>query len=106
MKYEIENVYPSENGINEFSVAINGLSYLVIFGRHVNGGFCALPRNGVSCELSAYDEFGDIGYNTECINGKIKSRGKAQAIAEAIHIVASFNRKQEELKGLHDKTVS
>ena len=60
----------------------------------------------MSGELSAYDEFGDIGYNTECINGKIKSRGKAQAIAEAIHIVASFNRKQEELKGLHDKTVS
>ena len=69
MKYEIENVYPSES-INEFSVAINGLSYLVIFGRHVNGGFCALPRNGVSCELSAHDDFGDIGYNTESINGK------------------------------------
>ena len=48
MKYEIENVYPSES-INEFSVAINGLSYLVIFGRHVNGGFCALPREW--CEL-------------------------------------------------------
>jgi hypothetical protein len=106
MKYEIENVYQNENGVNEFSVAINGLSYLVIFGRHVNGGFCAMPREGVSCELSAYDDFGDIGYNTDSINRKIKSRGKAQAIAEAVHVVASFNKKQEELKELHDKTVS
>lgn len=94
MKYEIENLYPSENGINEFSVAINGLSYLVIFGKHVNGGFCALPREGVSCELSAYDDFGDIGYNTESINGKIKDRGKAQAIAEAIHLAACAGRQE------------
>ena len=82
-EWKIERVYPVVDAVNEISVAIDGFSYLVIFGKHINGGFCALPQEGISCELSAHDNFGDIGYNTASLNRKLKSKAKAHAIAEA-----------------------
>lgn len=88
-EWKIERVYPVVDAVNEISVAIDGFSYLVIFGKHINGGFCALPQEGISCELSAHDGFGDIGYNTASLNRKLKSKAKAHAIAEAIWCEAS-----------------
>ncbi|MER2149373.1 MAG: DUF6618 family protein [Ruminococcus sp.] len=45
----------------EVSISHNGTSYLVICGKHVNGGYCAFPRLKIAAELSGYD--GDYGYN-------------------------------------------
>lgn len=95
-RWEIERTYPIIEGVKEISVAIDGFSYLVIFGRHINGGFCALPREGISCELSAHDNFGDIGYNATNIHSKIKNKVKAQAIAEAIHVAASAHKDEQD----------
>lgn len=44
----------------EFPLDYDGFSYLVIFGKHINGWFICLPRNNVSCE--AADPL-DINYN-------------------------------------------
>ena len=51
----------------EFSVDYEGFSYLVIFGKHINGWFISLPRNNVSCE--AADPL-DVTYNLQNLVGK------------------------------------
>ena len=45
----------------EVSITHNGISYLVICGKHINGAYCAFPKLNVAVELSGYD--GDYGYN-------------------------------------------
>lgn len=54
----------------EFPLDYEGFSYLVIFGKHINGWFICLPRNNVSCE--AADPL-DIPYNQSKLieNGKL-----------------------------------
>lgn len=47
----------------EANIEHNGASYLVIYGKHINGGFCSFPKLNIATELSAYD--GDYGYNTK-----------------------------------------
>ena len=42
VNWEIENFFDAKC-IREMSVAVNGNSYLVIFGTHINGGFCCIP---------------------------------------------------------------
>ena len=37
----------------EISIDTHGLSFLCIFGTHINGGWCAILNFGVSCELAA-----------------------------------------------------
>lgn len=95
-KYVIAGEYPVRGRVNEISVEIGDYSYLVIYGLHINGGFCAIPQSGVSCELSAHDNFGDIGYNATNIHSKIKNKVKAQAIAEAIHVAASAHKDEQD----------
>lgn len=45
----------------EFTVDVQGNSYLVICGKHVNGAYCAFPNLNIAAELSGYD--GDYSYN-------------------------------------------
>ena len=45
----------------EVSISHNGISYLVICGKHINGAYCAFPKLNIAAELSGYD--GDYGYN-------------------------------------------
>lgn len=95
-RWEIERTYPIIERVKEISVAIDGFSYLVIFGKHINGGFCALPQEGISCELSAHDNFSNTGYNAANLNRKFKSMAKARAIAEAIHLAASVHEDEQD----------
>lgn len=88
MNWRIESMYNAEC-FKEISVAVDGFSYLTIFGHHVNGGFCALPQWGVSCELSHHNNFEDIGYNTERIGKALKKKAVGRCIAEAIYIASS-----------------
>jgi len=45
----------------EVSISHNGNSYLVICGKHINGGYCAFPKLNIAAELSGYDD--DYDYN-------------------------------------------
>lgn len=47
----------------EVSIDCCGLSFLTIFGTHINGGYAAFPGYGVSAELSVHD----VSYNKERI---------------------------------------
>ena len=46
----------------EATIDTCGSCYLVIYGRHVNGYFCAIPNFGISCEMA---EPNDTFYNME-----------------------------------------
>lgn len=35
----------------EISIEVGGMSYLIIYGRHVNGWYLCMPGWNVSCEL-------------------------------------------------------
>lgn len=47
----------------EISIDLNGCSYLAIYGKHINGGYCAFPKLGIAAELSdSNDAIGHV-YN-------------------------------------------
>ena len=93
-QYEIENIFKAEC-ISEISVAVNGYSYLVIFGTHINGGFCCIPARGVGCELSSHEHFGDVYYNAERIGKVLKNKTEGRCIAEAIRGAALYEDDRE-----------
>ena len=72
----------------EHDIEVNGYSYLVIFGRHINGGFIAIPNWNVCTEASAFN--GDVWENTERLVKQGLPQETARAIAE--HIDANFTR--------------
>ncbi len=80
MKYKIRNTYEVSH-TQEFSVDYNGLNYLVIYGKHINGGFIAIPNWGVSSESGNPT---DIFYNTEKLSTKFDDYEIPKVIAEAI----------------------
>lgn len=46
----------------EITVEYKGGSYLLIYGKHINGYFCCLPMLGLSCEMSnPHDTFYNAG---------------------------------------------
>ena len=45
----------------EKNISCHGLSFLCIYGTHVNGGFVAILNWGVSAELSVHSS--DLAYN-------------------------------------------
>lgn len=66
----------------EHSLSFNGYSYLVIFGRHINGGFIAIPNWNKCTEASRF--IGDVWENTERLKKQGLNKETAQAIAEYI----------------------
>lgn len=65
----------------EHEIQFNGYSFLVIFGRHVNGGFIAIPNWGICCEASAD---GSYLYNTEKLNSTGLDLKSSETIARYI----------------------
>lgn len=47
--------------VKEENIDCHGLSFLCIYGKHINGGFVAITNWGVSAELSAHRD--DLSYN-------------------------------------------
>ena len=86
MNYKISGNHPAEV-IFEITVDVNGNSYLVIYGKHVNGGFCCIPNWGVSCEMG---DPGDTFYNAEALQRCKISENYAKAIANAIRDRSSW----------------
>lgn len=80
MDYRIGAIYPTE-ALFEISVDINGNNYLVIYGSHINGGFCCIPNWNIACEMG---EPTDTFYNAEALRRCKVSKTYAKAISEAI----------------------
>ena len=63
------------------SISIEGESYLIIYGSHINGNFCCIPSHNLGCEMSgATDTF----YNAEQLRATGLSKEKASQLAKAI----------------------
>lgn len=66
----------------EIGVNIPGHGYfLVIYGKHANGYFCALPSWNYACEMADPD---DTFYNTERLSGAGLSESTAKTIVQCI----------------------
>lgn len=74
VKFEAEVIF-------EANVNACGYCYLVIYGRHINGYFCAIPNFGISCEMA---EPSDTFYNTERLIGVGVGARAARELAKAI----------------------
>lgn len=74
MKYEVTNTI-------EFASDINGEHYLIIYGHHINGYFCAVVSHGWSCEMS---NSSDTNYNFERLYAICKNKEVAKAIVSVI----------------------
>lgn len=66
----------------------NGSHFLVIYGKHGNGGFCCLPNWGISCEAGDPQ---DVFYNTEKLSGAGLTWNDAEAVAKVIKQVGEQN---------------
>lgn len=80
MNYKVISRHEVGNVI-EFTMDIGDWSYLIIYGKHVNGYFCAVPNHGWGCEMSAPDR---IAYNSTKLTTCGVKYDVAKAIAEAI----------------------
>lgn len=65
----------------ECNVAIGGWTYLVIYGKHINGYFCCVPNWKWGCEMAAPYE---VAYNRDKLIDCGANKEVAQALAEAI----------------------
>ena len=79
----------------EVSISHNGISYLVICGKHINGAYCAFPKLNIAAELSGYD--GDYSYNEKKLHlalaGKEEYLGYDSETACALaHIITDIIR--------------
>ena len=80
MDYKINSTYEVAK-TQEFSVDWNGYGFLVIYGKHINGWFIAIPNWNICTEAG---EPTDVIYNTEKLAAAFRNASKGQAIAEAI----------------------
>ena len=79
MEVKLESSFTSNVKIYfEHNIAIGGYTYLVIFGKHINGGFICVPNWKWGCEAS--DHINSAGYNKE----KLVEAGADEEAAEAI----------------------
>ena len=65
-----------KSNCKEISVEHNGTTYLIICGKHINGGFCAFPKMNIAMELSSYD--GDYGYNEKKLRLAFDGRNEVE----------------------------
>ena len=82
MDYRISATYTASVKVSkEISVDVDGYNYLVIYGKHINGGFCCIPNWNIACEMG---EASDTFYNTEALIRCKMPKKRAKAIAKAI----------------------
>lgn len=73
MNFKIESEFEAK-ALYEYSVAIEGNSYLIIYGKHINGYFCSIPNWGKGCELGGPE---NVGYNSS----KLEECGFSEIVA-------------------------
>ena len=79
--YAIKQLYELEE-IHEICVDWNGWRYFVIFGKHVNGWFVAIPNQIVCMEVGHPEE---VIYNSEKLAEAMKSANAGCVIANSIY---------------------
>lgn len=77
--YTVHDNYPV-HALKEFNVDVDGYSFLVIYGTHINGGFCCIPNWQFGCEMSSPD---DTFYNAEMLGRRFEPH-IAKAVAYGI----------------------
>lgn len=90
MSCKIERTFQAE-AVCEFSLDIEGLSYLVIYGKHINGYYICVPNWGWGCEASGPDS---VGYNEEKLRETRCPEKIALEIAKAICLFHKQNPKE------------
>lgn len=80
MGFKIEQKF-NATVLNEYSVAIGGWTYLVIYGRHINGYFCCIPNWKIGCEMSDPNE---VAYNCDKLIDCGMKQDVAKELAESI----------------------
>lgn len=83
MRYKINNTYKVYN-TQEVSVDVGDFNYLVIYGKHINGWFIAIPNHGI-CVEAGHPSSG-LPYNIEKLTAAKDTNVKnaANSIATAI----------------------
>ncbi len=89
MEYKIKREFNTSK-VREFYMEYNGYSYLVIYGKHINGGFIAVPNHYKCCEAGNTI---DVFYNRERLESCGFDKKTAKAIAMAIK---EFHAKEEQ----------
>ena len=77
---EIKSTY-EVNQVQEFSADWNGFNFLIIYGRHVNGWFIAIP-NWNKCTEAGDPE--SVEYNAEKLARTYMQEGAPMYLAQAI----------------------
>lgn len=67
-------------------ISINGYSYLLIYGKHINGYFCSIPNHNLGCEMA---EPNDTYYNSKKLNNAGLDIITAKKIAETISQISN-----------------
>lgn len=80
MKADIRNIYEVSD-THEFSADWNGYNFIIIYGRHVNGWFIAIPDLKISVEAAHPT---DTFYNTEKLSAVTDIPGAPEALADAV----------------------
>lgn len=78
----------------EAEVNYNGLSYTVIYGEHLNGGWCCVPNWGIGCEMGSIR---DLAFNASALEQVGLKPGAAKAIADQILISGTALEAQGQL---------
>ncbi len=66
---------------HEISVDWGEFNFLVIYGHHINGWFCAIPNWSICVEQSTPDS---VPYNADKLAAGLKDASMGEAVAEAI----------------------
>ena len=82
LKYDAKVIFEAEIEPGD------GMCYLVIFGKHVNGYFCCLPRLNIGAEMA---EPADVFWNAGSLQEAGLTGKQAKAIAEAIREICKEN---------------
>ena len=83
--YKIYGNYPV-TAQKEFCVDCNGNNFLIIYGSHINGGFCCIPNWAFGCEMSTPE---DTFFNAEMLSRRFDEE-TAKAIACGIRDAFSY----------------
>lgn len=83
MEYKINNTYKVSE-TQEISVDANDFNFLIIYGKHINGWFIAIPNHGI-CTEASHPSSG-FAYNTEKLAAveDINVKNASAIIAKAI----------------------
>lgn len=83
MNFKVENKFKA-SVLFEASIAVVGVTYLIIYGEHINGYFCSVPGRKWGCEMADPEE---VAYNRDKLIDCGASEKVAHALAEAIRFV-------------------